>query len=126
MKYINLDPRTSVFLQQWAGSRKLLISAFYFWHLGTGLQKSQNGLLRSLLHDILELNRDLIPETMPDLCRDIIKYRGQIVDEPTIPELMRWLRNLLRHIEGRHCICFMIDGLIDYYADYDDLLGLIQ
>jgi hypothetical protein len=45
MKYISDNPMTRSLLSLWAGSSKLCTAHFYFWNLGTELQKSQVGLL---------------------------------------------------------------------------------
>ena len=65
MKYISDNPRTRSLLSLWAGNSKLCTAHFYFWNLGTELQKSQVGLLRSLILAVLESNRDLIPLAFP-------------------------------------------------------------
>lgn len=49
----------------WKGDMELHIAKFFFWSSGTGLQKSQIGLLRGLLHDILWKTPDLIPVLFP-------------------------------------------------------------
>lgn len=46
---------------------------FFFWHLGTPLQRSQVGLLKSLLRKILEQRRDIIKTAFPELWEDLGK-----------------------------------------------------
>jgi hypothetical protein len=60
MKYIFMHPDTPRHLRIWAANLPLYIAGFFFWISGTKEQKSQFGLLRSLLHDILQQNRKLI------------------------------------------------------------------
>ena len=47
MKYILNDSRTLSALSQWAGDRQLLIVTFFFWNIGTPLQKKQCGYAKS-------------------------------------------------------------------------------
>lgn len=89
MKYIQEDFRTKQALSVWAGQQELVTASFFFWNLGSALQKSQEGLLRSLLHDILDQRRHLIPFIFPELCRAVAKLeRDQPLSDPTLPELV--------------------------------------
>jgi hypothetical protein len=65
MKYISDNPLTRKLLSTWAGGSNFRTAHFYFWNLGTALQKSQIGLLRSLLLAVLGDNHDLIPLILP-------------------------------------------------------------
>jgi hypothetical protein len=65
MKYIANHYKTSSLLKQWAGSSKLCTGAFFFWNSGSKLQRSQAGLFRSLLYEILAQHQELIPRVLP-------------------------------------------------------------
>lgn len=65
MKYIVSHHQTSALLRRWAGNSKLCTAAFFFWNSGSKQQCSQIGLFRSLLHEILSRNRELIPVVLP-------------------------------------------------------------
>src|SRR6266536_4115208 len=41
MKYIHHDPRIKQALSVWAGGHELVTASFFFWNLGSALQKSQ-------------------------------------------------------------------------------------
>ncbi|RYP01860.1 hypothetical protein DL764_006045 [Monosporascus ibericus] len=126
MKYIHQHQKTHHLLCQWSGAMELSCPAFFFWHLGTDLQRSQVGLLRSLLYDVLQNHPWLVLHTMPDICREILKSPGKALEPPTRPELLRWFRNLVQHARGKLRLCFVIDGLDEYWGDYSDLIELIQ
>lgn len=49
MKDINTNPKLDEALAEWAGGRKIFKASFYFYYLGTDMQKSEIGLLRSLV-----------------------------------------------------------------------------
>lgn len=65
MKYIVNHDWTPSLLQDWAGDSKLCICRFFFWNSGSQQQRSQAGLLRSLLYDILSRHPELIPTVLP-------------------------------------------------------------
>jgi hypothetical protein len=65
MKCLIDDPRLEEHARVWAGSYELSISSFYFWKLGSKLQKSISGLYRALLWQILNEDRSLAQRAFP-------------------------------------------------------------
>ena len=59
MNHICQHERQLELLGEWAGDRLLLVPVYFFWAPGNPLQKSVNGLLRSLLHQILTECKEL-------------------------------------------------------------------
>lgn len=53
MKYINTNPNLDTALEEWAAGREIFKASFYFYYLGTEMQKSEIGLLRSLVLSLL-------------------------------------------------------------------------
>lgn len=68
MKYLYQDERTTSHLLSWSEGRQLIMPGFFFWYLGTPLQKSQAGLFRVLLYSIFQKWPPLMLEIMPELC----------------------------------------------------------
>ena len=66
VRYMIQNPQTLLQLSLWSSQNKPILSTFYFWNSGTPLQRSQEGLLRSLLHRVLYVRQDLIPRVFPD------------------------------------------------------------
>jgi hypothetical protein len=126
MKYIWQEERTWVHLRDWFGVSRPLRASFYFWNLGSNLQKTQNGLLRSLLYDILKKYADLIPMVMPETCRDAHASRPLWTEEPTLNELKRYFKRLLDQASSQCRMFFLIDGIDEYEGDYTDLIDLIK
>ncbi|KAI5365697.1 hypothetical protein J4E82_011269 [Alternaria postmessia] len=85
MKYIISNQQTRVRLQEWAGQNKLLSPYFFFWNVGSQLQKSHTGMLRSLLHSILTHYHDLIPAVFPTLYAEGIPISDY--EQPSYVEL---------------------------------------
>lgn len=65
MRYISHHHQTRRLLSQWSGRRDLQIMRFYFWSSGTSEQRSQAGLIRSLLVEAFMQNPDLIKMVFP-------------------------------------------------------------
>lgn len=64
MKYIAAQSQEyceSESIPDWGITSNLVSCAFFFWHLGSPLQKNYVGFLRSLLYQVAEQRRDLIP-----------------------------------------------------------------
>lgn len=123
MKYIYEDDRTMNSLRRWAKGEKLLFISFFLWNAGTPLQKSQSGLLRSLLFQILEKREDLIPVAFPNLCR-LYASRPRSLDEISFIELRKAFVILMRELPGEGKICIFIDGVDEYQGDHKDLSEL--
>jgi hypothetical protein len=83
MKFICGHPRTTDGLKCWVGPNALVSANFFFWHLGTTWQKSQKGLLQTLLYEILRKCPHLISVRLPARWKQIEQ------GEWTHPELLR-------------------------------------
>ena len=113
-------------LDAWTQSRPLMTPNFFLWSTGMAMQKSQNGLLRSLLHQIFSQNPHLIQETLPDLIRStlslpynqILQLRQRVW---SLKELKQTFCNLIKQEKRPNCYCFLIDGLDEYDGDYLEL-----
>lgn len=127
MKFIYNHPRTKDHLRKWSGSGDLVVPAFFFYYLGTQIQKSQAGLLRSLLYSVLEKKSpDFMLRIMPDLCREVLKLPSETPQEPGVPELRRWFRNMVAQANDDLRFFFVIDGLDEYDGDLSGLIDLIN
>jgi hypothetical protein len=58
MRYLYHHTDTRKSLQSWSRAQQLHIGGFFFWNSGTTDQRSQSGLFRSLLHEILNQKRE--------------------------------------------------------------------
>lgn len=65
MRFIYGNSNTRKLLEKWSAPLPLVIASFYFWNSGTIEQRSQNGLLRALLAEILENLPGLLPVCFP-------------------------------------------------------------
>ena len=147
MKYLYSSPSTRDQVKKWAsknhvsryfgrcitdcsskGSKKVVFANFFFWKPGSKLQRSLDGLFRSLLHDILDA-------AWPTLAREVLhEYWVKAEQTPwqvpikldipfnAVKEALEKIIEGKQH-EARHlCFCFFIDGL----DEYDDDLKIQQ
>jgi len=70
VKFLASDPRTHQLLHQWRTGNVHIIQCF-FWYAGTLMQKSTEGLIRTILHQILQACPQLAKTLFPrDYTRD--------------------------------------------------------
>lgn len=135
MKFVADHEETKKALSTWAKGVKLITASHYFWWSGTALQKSQEGLLRTLLYSILQ--------QCPDLTRKVCEEKwimGSHIasftwSEPsesdpwTLEELHSALNAIAEYPDLKVKFCFFIDGLDEYKGDHkeicDTFLGLV-
>lgn len=128
MKFIHQDEQIALLLRQWAAFGSLTTASFFFWYLGYPIQKSQQGLLRSLLHEVLEKNPELMTHIMPDLYIEATKKPGfDGFESPSLDELLRWFTNLGKFLSSStsHKMCLFVDGIDEYAGDCSELLKLL-
>ena len=127
MKYLVDNPETMANLQVWAGTRQLVTASFFFWIAGTEMQKSQEGLLQSLLYEVLRKNPQLIPVVFPSHCEALGVCSGGSDLEPwTRQELLAAFVRLKGHDTSSTRFCFFIDGLDEYEGDHVDLIDVLR
>ena len=121
MKYLCEHDSTKATLQEWASGERLVMANFFFWCSGLEKQKSQEGLLQSLLYQILLRCPELIPTTCPK--RWAAKNILEIATNPwTRGELSQALDNTLSSDNISSKFCFFIDGLDEYAGDQYSLV----
>lgn len=143
MRYICENARTKTELGSWAGTTPLELAQFYFWRSGDENQKTLHGLLKSLLFEILQRHRQLLPKILPDLWRVWSARATEVLSSPTtsnyIPSyfmthnlslqtLLRSFWVLLRELQQTHKIVLFIDGLDEFESDgdYSEIIHILQ
>ena len=117
MNFIACKDDLKQMLEEWAGDSKVIISSFFFWRPGTAQQKSINGLLRALLHQIL---------SQSPRCFEMIEINTYSWTDHRLEELIRAIAKIgLEDVK----FCFLIDGLDEFEGDEDSkgrLVALIK
>jgi hypothetical protein len=120
MKYMAYASETRRQLAAWSGNDKFIISSF-FWNSGTWLQKSQTGLLRSLLYTLLQNCDDLLPICPPSWYAAASRGKLDSKHGLTLTELQTaFFRAIESRAVARH-FCFFIDGIDEFEGDHAEL-----
>lgn len=125
MKFLVEHRVTGQILAEWATDagtqykQSIIIAKHYFWSIGTAIQRSQEGLMRSILLQVL-MQR-------PRLIRLICAERWAA---PYADSFHPWTRSQLKsamaslgHTNVR--MCLFIDGLDEYGGDHGELTGVL-
>ncbi|KAL1623034.1 hypothetical protein SLS56_008445 [Neofusicoccum ribis] len=123
MKYIYHKDELKALLRSWAlGRDPILVGHFFFDRGLSPLQKSRNGLFRSLLHQILSQRRDLVPIVFESYMKQS-KLRSNkpiAVDvehaklEFTWNDLAAAFEKTIEMITSTEYLCIFVDGLDEY------------
>ena len=118
MKFLWEHQRTMEYLRIWSGDSVLVTASYFFWNSGIDMQKSQEGLLRSLLYSILQQCpsiMSILPSNGP--------YSRQV--SWSLPELLSAF-SLLRTHDTSTKFCFFIDGLDEYDGFHEDVIDMVK
>lgn len=121
MKYIADSSITSRFITEWARSSRAAIVSHYFWIAGTSMQKSQRGLLQTLLYNIFRQCPDMIEQTCTERWNS-----SQPADSWSLAELRETLQTFVVSDHAGLKLCFFIDGLDEYSGDHEDRTQLCR
>ncbi|KAL2408153.1 hypothetical protein ABEF95_008364 [Exophiala dermatitidis] len=121
MKYLKNHRMVQKTLASWAGGTSLITASFFFWYNGNTLQKTQEGLLRSLLYQALENHRELIPLVLSEAVDVPVR---DLAHHWTLPRLKCAFRKLPQQKEVPVKVCLLIDGLDEYSGDHAEIAGV--
>jgi hypothetical protein len=137
MKFLCHHQRTKEHLATWAANHQVVIAEYFFWDAGKNdLQKSQEGLLRSLLYQILRQCPDYIRMAFPGVWQCYnptstgFPENFDISMDTEIPHTVAELLDALTRVCNLHTrsekrLCFFIDGLDEYVGDSRDVIQLV-
>lgn len=130
MNYITSEDMTKKALAKWANGSDIVTAAFFFWNPGTALQKSLQGLLRSLLYQIAEQRQEFI-HTMMEQQASLAERPCESLDSVRIhswteKRLLSVLVHFLNHKPTSVRICFFIDGLDECIDEENNLMKTIH
>lgn len=134
MKFLCKDHRTTDLLETWAAGKQLVIARFFFWRPGTEMENSINGLVRTLLYDVLKQCPELISIVFPEQWQEVqeLPWQAPVKLRLDSDESNKAFRRLLdcRNSKKSRCFCFFIDGLDEFEGDgkqdYGDLVDLLR
>ncbi|KAK2765469.1 hypothetical protein FQN54_008323 [Arachnomyces sp. PD_36] len=126
MKFLIHNPDTTTYLRRWAGDKKLVTAGFFFWITGTKMQKSQEGLLRSLLYEIIMESPELVSVAFPSQWRNVNYQSGLNENLWTRQELLDAFTRLGDLGTASSAFCFFIDGMDEYDGNPRDLITVLK
>ncbi|KAI1170790.1 hypothetical protein F4777DRAFT_567783 [Nemania sp. FL0916] len=129
MKYITGHSMSQQLLTQWSGVKPFVLARFYFWNAGTPIQRTREGLLRTLLHQCLMQQPQLIPLVCPRRWA-LFKVFGRkaIKAAPTWTwkELHESFSAFDLHAGEQFNLTLFIDGLDELDGNHSDLLNFVR
>lgn len=128
MKYIvhniSQHPHTKPLLERWRANRQLCFAHHYFWCAGNPLQKTQNGLIRSLLAQIFQQFPDMLLRLLPPDLKDS-DMDGKMITWSTA-RLVEALSKLGQQDDLDICFCLFIDGLDEYDGEHGHIIRFLN
>ncbi|KAK1072797.1 hypothetical protein LTR74_002312 [Friedmanniomyces endolithicus] len=121
MKFLSKELRTVHGSRLKTSEMPVTVVSFFFWNAGTELQRSQEGLLQSLLFQILRKCPDLIPFACSERWAQMDDL--QPFEEPwTGVEVRQALDRIVSKEDLRRNFFILIDGLDEYAGDHHALI----
>ncbi|KAI8962922.1 prion-inhibition and propagation-domain-containing protein [Daldinia sp. FL1419] len=125
MKHLIQHKRTKLLLSRWAGNARYFLIHYFFYNMGTYEQKSQEGLSRTLLYQILSEHPFLIPEALPNMWKQLYDNDGA-ANLPSATETKYAFRVLATKVSQIGKFCFFIDGLDEFVGDYLESIDFLK
>ncbi|KAK4897324.1 hypothetical protein LTR27_004844 [Elasticomyces elasticus] len=134
MKYLYSNVGAMSRLTDWVQQRQLLVAAYFFREVGeNALLKTREGLLRTLLFQILRQRQDIIDEVYPEIWAFFDNAMPTLLGSPGwwlslhVQHLLEKLQAVCRSLADRDCCLFLfIDGLDEYEGRSADMIQLIN
>lgn len=129
MKFIQSRPELKAHLTKWAGSLPLCISNYYAWSPGSNLQKSTEGLIRTILYQCL--SRDENKGLLPLVARRRWTLLNTLLQSRKMPEWEEWellesLGALCEGVSETTRLVLFVDGLDEFAEPPLRIVELIQ
>ena len=122
-------------LKKWANGRQLLVADFFLWHSGSSLQKTQTGLMRSLLYQIFEQAPQLASKSTASI-ELRTKFANLHLDPSdrardeiwTDRDLLDVLSSLVLEVSNTqtYCLCLILDALDELDSDCGNLIKTLK
>ena len=130
MKFILQSPLLRDHLSNWAGSTPIVLVSFYAWIAGSSLQKSFQGLKRTILLQTLQQHPELIPLVTPRRWA-LVRIIREATHFPTFPHWEDWevdeaFDYLLSECGKSIRVAMFVDGLDEFDAPPKDVVSLID
>ncbi|KAH9212730.1 hypothetical protein DL95DRAFT_340078, partial [Leptodontidium sp. 2 PMI_412] len=126
MKHIAHSQETRQILAEWAGSEGVTLLSHYFWSAGTSMQKSTQGLLQSLLHDIFREYPSYIRIMCPERWAGTKIGPAPRAEAWPISEMLVAFETIVDQESLTAKFCIFIDGLDEYDGEFSGLCDMVK
>ncbi|KAL9094047.1 MAG: hypothetical protein Q9165_003717 [Trypethelium subeluteriae] len=129
MKYLCDQERTTKALEQWASPGRIVIGNHFFWNIGSEMQKSQEGLLRTLLFQIFHQCPELICKMVPirdKAGHNALGCRRTWARADLIHSVMALKSQERIYSTEAVRLCFFIDGLDEYEGAHQEICEVLK
>ncbi|KAF4972491.1 hypothetical protein FSARC_963 [Fusarium sarcochroum] len=130
MRFLSQHPVATYYLRRWAVKKRVSTAGFFFWTSGSRQQRSQTGLLRYLLHQLLSSEPELIEKTFPSLWTQLrqmtTKERINFVLDWTVSDLQDAFHSFLDAALPQMNICLFIDGLDEFDGNHHQIISFFK
>jgi hypothetical protein len=120
MRFIVDDPRIHGYLEGWTRNETLEAHSFFFWASGEVEQRSQAGLLRSILQDVLQKHPDFIALVFGEEWRKHLELARH--DMPldfkswSLSSLQRYFKSVISRASAQLCFASLSTALTNMMA----------
>lgn len=126
MRMLNQNERTTDLLRTWCSGFPLVTASFFFWNSGSKMQMSQEGLLRSVLLQIIEQrlrqnNHDTLKERLV-----IFAMIQESLQTFRSRDLLQLFRFIIEDAGNAIKFFLLLDGLDEFDGDKTKLISLIH
>lgn len=127
MKHLSTSEATMDHLTQWSDGQPVMLAQCYFWAPGTDLQKSKEGLIRTLSLQMMSddlLFNSAIEHAFPTLW--VQAYAKSASSTLSVHDLKTMFQSILDHVMLKSKILLFVDGLDEYGQNRDERKDLIE
>jgi hypothetical protein len=130
MRFLLDHPKKSDLLNLWSNGKTVLTAFFFFWNSGTKMQMSYEGLVRSLLYQLLKQAPELIPIVFPYRVLDGMLFGTYIFGHDawswSWEELIGAFRVLLRESRKVYNLFLLVDGMDEFQDNPSELIEFVK
>lgn len=126
MRMLHESERTLDLLKTWCSGVPLVTASFFFWNSGSDIQMSQDGLLRSVLLQIIEQrlrqnNCEILKEKLV-----VFAMMQKSIQTFHFKDLLQLFRFVIEDAEVSIKFFLLLDGLDEFDGDKSKLVSLIH
>ncbi|KAI8623471.1 hypothetical protein F5Y19DRAFT_458426 [Xylariaceae sp. FL1651] len=127
MKFLVDNKDLQRYLVPWNHRGEVIVASYFFWVNGTEIQRSQEGLLQSLLYDIVRHDPLIIHAVFPKRWQMLeAGYQADDFSPWSRQELLDGITQLLCDGLLSFQLCIFIDGLDEYEGEHEDLIHMVR